>query len=156
VQTTTEDDMKTKGLTLSYDLYIAAPAAQVWKSLTDGALTQRYFYGTKVTGKFEKGGALRYLTDGDVSMMDAEVVAIEPEKRLVTTCRALWDDAVKKDPSSQLSWEVTPMGAATRLTLLHDGFAAATPTYEQSASGWPVILSSLKTLLETGKSLVIG
>jgi uncharacterized protein YndB with AHSA1/START domain len=148
--------MKSQSPTLSYDLYIAAPADKVWKSLIDGAITQQYFYGTRVTGDLKKGGMLRYVGDGNAEMMRAEILEIAPDKRLVTTCEALWDDAVKRDKPSRLTWELTAMGGATRLTLLHDELSGANATFEQSASGWPVILSSLKTVLETGKPLVIG
>src|SRR5262249_48274792 len=129
--------MKAKNPTLSYDLYIAAPADTVWKSLTDGAMTRGYFYGTSVTGNFKKGEVLRYVGEGEVEMMRAQILEIAPKKRLVTTCEALWDDAVKRDKPSRLTWELTPMGTTTRLTLLHDEFPAANATYEQSASGWP-------------------
>src|SRR5262249_30080562 len=99
--------METKTPTLSYDMYIAAPAEKVWKSLTAGAVTQQYFYGTKVTGDFEKGALLRYVADGDHEMMRAKVLEVAPDKRLVTTCEAVWDDAVKGDAPSRLTWELT-------------------------------------------------
>jgi uncharacterized protein YndB with AHSA1/START domain len=147
--------MKTNGLNLSYDIYIAVPAERVWKSLTESSLTKEYFYGCGVSGDFKKGGALRYSADG-MEMMRGEVLEATPNKRLVMTCAALWDDKVKADAPSRLAWELTAMGPTTRLTLMHDDFAKATATYEQCASGWPVILSGMKTVLETGKPLVMG
>jgi uncharacterized protein YndB with AHSA1/START domain len=147
--------MSAKNPTLSYDVYIAATPEKVWKAMTDSGLTRQYYYGCSVKGDFKKGATLRYVA-GDMEMMRTEVKEIANGKRLITTCEALWDDSVTKDKPSQLTWELAAMGPSTRLTLRHDGFASNTATYEQCASGWPVILSSMKTLLETGKPLVVG
>jgi uncharacterized protein YndB with AHSA1/START domain len=58
---------------LSYELYLAAPAEQVWAALTDGAVTEKYFYGTRLEGKLEKGGQIAYLA-GNMKMVDGEVL----------------------------------------------------------------------------------
>jgi uncharacterized protein YndB with AHSA1/START domain len=147
--------MNAKHPSLSYDVYIAATPDKVWKAITDSHLTKQYYYGCSIKGDFKKGAVLHYVA-GDMEMMRTEVKEIVNGKRLLTTCEALWDESVSKDKPSLLIWELTAMGPSTRLTLLHDGFASSTATYEQCASGWPVILSSMKTLLETGKPLVVG
>lgn len=145
--------MKNDKLILKYDIYIAAPVDKVWKALTDGSQTKQYFYGGRVTSSFKKGAAIAYLGDGEFNLLDGEVLEVTPEKRLVTTFQARWDDKVSKDKPSRVVWDLSPMGEATRITLVHDRFAGETSTYHQSADGWNVILSSLKTYLETGKPL---
>lgn len=147
--------MATNDLDLSFDYYVAAPIEAVWKAITDGTQTEKYFYGTRLEGRLEPGGKLAYKAGG-ASLVEGEVVEIERGKRLVSKQRSLWDDKVAADPASTVRWELTPMGPkATRLVLVHGGFAKQTETHRQCAQGWPVVLSSLKTLVETGAPLVL-
>lgn len=136
---------------MKYEIYIAAPVEKVWKALTDGSTTKQYFYGCAVQSTFKKAAPISYLGDGDFKMLDGEIVDVKPEARLVTTFQAHWDAQVSKDKASRVAWDLTPMGQSPRLTLVHDRFAEETATYKQSTGGWNVILSSLKTYIETGK-----
>ena len=148
--------MRNGNLSLHYEIYIAAPTEKVWEALTDGSLTKHYFYGCSVESSFKKGSDISYLGDGGFNMVDGKVLAADPQKLLKASLRAHWDEKVSKDKASRVTWELSPMGQATKLTLLHDQFDGETATYQQSASGWNVILSSLKTYLETEKPLVLG
>jgi uncharacterized protein YndB with AHSA1/START domain len=89
-------------------------------------------------------------------MLDGEVLEVKTQKLLTTTFQAHWDEKVSKDKAPRVTWDLSPMGQATKLTLIHDQFDGETATYKQSASGWNVILSSLKTYLETNKPLQLG
>ena len=92
--------------------------------------------------------------DGDFKVVDGEILDIEPEKRLVMSWKAHWDDSVAKDRPSRVRYELSAAGpATTRLHVVHDGFDGQTATYSGSVDGWPLMLSSLKSLLETGKPL---
>jgi uncharacterized protein YndB with AHSA1/START domain len=143
-----------KNLQFSYDVYIGAPVGKVWNGLVDGEQTKHYVYGTRLDGKLKKGTPYAYVGDGDFRMVDGEIIEVEPEKRLVMTWKAHWDEAVAKDRASRVAYELTPAGpATTKLRLVHDDFDGATATYTGSVEGWPLILSSLKSLLETGKPL---
>src|SRR4051812_14400866 len=103
---------------LSYELYFAAPADKVWTALTDAAMTERYFYGTRLEGKLEKGAQIASLA-GDMKMVDGEVLEVERGRRFVARQRSLWDDKVARDPGSRVAWEITALGPrAARLTLL--------------------------------------
>jgi uncharacterized protein YndB with AHSA1/START domain len=146
--------MKSTDLKLSYDLYIAAPAERVWDAITDGAVTEQYFYGTRVKSSFRRGAEIAYAA-GDAKMIEGEVVAVEKGHKRVLSQRALWDDGVAADPASQVTWELSSVGSATKVSLMHEGFRGETETFKQSAAGWPVILSGMKTLLETGRPLVL-
>jgi uncharacterized protein YndB with AHSA1/START domain len=82
------------------------------------------------------------------------VVEATPPEKLVTTFDAQWDDAVRADPPSRITWTLEDAGAGvSKLTVVHEGFAGQTATAEQVAGGMPLILSGLKTLLETGAPL---
>ena len=146
-----------KNLEFTYDIYIGAPAAKVWKGIVDGDMTKHYVYGTRLESKLKKGAAYAYVGDGEFRVVDGEILEVEPEKRLTMTWRAHWDDSVAKDRASRVTYELSAAGPATTLLhLVHDDFDGPTATYSGSihAGGWPLMLSSLKSLLETGKPLV--
>ena len=140
----------------SYELYIAAPAAKVWNGLVDGALTRQYVYGTRFTGTLEKGAPYAFVGDGDFKVVDGEILDVAPGKHLAISWSAHWSDAVAKDRASRVRYELLPSGPnATRLRVVHDDFDGETATYRESVAGWSLMMSSLKTLLETGKPLAV-
>jgi uncharacterized protein YndB with AHSA1/START domain len=144
----------TRKLEYTYDIYIGAPLGKVWKGIVDGEMTKHYVYGTRLESKLKKGAPYAYVGDGDFKVVDGEILEVEPEKRLVMTWRAHWDDSVAGDRASRVSYELAPAGpSTTKLRLVHDDFDGETATYTGSVEGWPLMLSSLKSLLETGTAL---
>jgi len=138
----------------SYEVYIAAPPAQVWKALVDAEMTRKYVYGTRLRSTLKRGSRYAYLGDGDFEAVTGEILEIEPERRLVLSWEAHWDAEVSKDRASRVSYELAPVGPkTTRLALRHDGFEVRTPTYTGSIDAWPMLMSSLKSLVETGRPL---
>jgi uncharacterized protein YndB with AHSA1/START domain len=90
----------------------------------------------------------------DFKVVDGRILEIEPERRLVMTWAAHWDDTVTKDPASRVTYELTPIDpTTTKLRLVHADCAGETATFKGSVTSWPLMLSSLKSLLETGKPL---
>ena len=141
-------------LRFTYDIFIGAPAAKVWKGIVDGEMTRHYVYGTRLKSDLKKGSSYAYVGDGDFKVVDGEILEIEPQKRLVMSWKAHWDDSVSKDRASRVTYEFSSAGlSTTKLHLVHDDFDGETPTYRGSVDGWPLMLSSLKSLLETGKVL---
>ena len=146
--------MAAKNLAITYDIYIGAPAGKVWKGIVDGDMTKHYVYGTRLESKLKKGAPYAYLGEGDFKVVDGEILEVEPEKRLVMTWSAHWDESVAKDRPSRVSYELNAAGpSTTKLHIVHDDFDGPTATYSGSVDGWPLMLSSLKSLLETGKPL---
>jgi uncharacterized protein YndB with AHSA1/START domain len=86
-----------------------------------------------------------------LEIADGENIEVEPPRRLVQTFRALWSDEVKAEGHSRVTWEIEPIGDSCRLTVTHDQLRDG--ANEQLYGGWPMILSGLKTLLETGGTL---
>jgi uncharacterized protein YndB with AHSA1/START domain len=145
-----------KNLEFAYDIYIGASPAKVWKGIVDGDMTKQYVYGTRLESKLKKGEHYAFVGEGGFKVVDGEILEIEPEKRLVMTWKAHWDESVAQDRASRVTYELSAAGpAATLLHLVHDDFDGPTATYSGSihAGGWPLMLSSLKSLLETGKPL---
>jgi Activator of Hsp90 ATPase homolog 1-like protein len=85
------------------------------------------------------------------------VVEVVPNEKLIHTFKAVWSPDIADDPSSRYEFRIEPMGEAlSRVTIEHSGIPVGTPTEEQVSGGSSLILSSLKTLLETGKPLPLG
>lgn len=143
-----------KQLGYTYDIYIGAPAGKVWEGIVDADLTQQYVYGTRLESELKKGSPYAYVGEGGFKVVEGEIVEVEAGRRLVMTWRAHWGDTTSNDPASRVTYELSPAGPSqTKLRLTHDGFDGPTATYTESIAGWPRMLSSLKSLLETGKAL---
>jgi uncharacterized protein YndB with AHSA1/START domain len=141
-------------LAYTYDIYIGAPVGKVWNGIVDGEMTKHYVYGTRLESTLRKGAPYAYIGDGDFKVVDGEILEIEPEKRLVMSWKAHWDGSVAKDRPSRVTYELSAAGpSTTKLHIVHDEFDGPTATYTGSVEGWPLMMSSLKSLLETGKPL---
>ncbi len=86
-----------------------------------------------------------------VEIADGEVLEVDPPRRLVQTFRALWSDEVKAEGYSRVTWEIEPVGDSCCLTVTHDQLREGANA--ELFGGWPMVLSGLKTLLETGETL---
>ena len=139
---------------LSYDIYIAATSKAVWRGLVDGEMTRKYVYGTRLESSLKPGAPFAYVGEGGFEPVSGEIIAVEPEHRLVMRWQARWDEKVANDRPSRVTDEIDPAGPEmTRLRLRHDEFERETATYAGSVDAWPWMMSSLKSLLETGKPL---
>ena len=135
---------------------IRAAASKVWQALVDPEFTSRYYYGTKITADaIEKGRSYTY--EGEAGpMIKGEILEAEEPTRLVMTFVPLWDPEQAKLRPSRVTFELTALSdTITRLSLVHDDFDEGSPVLEGVSGGWPLIIASLKTLLETGEPLEI-
>ncbi len=136
-----------------HEILIRATAEAVWDALTNGTHTRQYYYGTLVEGDWRAGGSMRYRTADGSIMLDGAVIAAERPTKLVTTFRAHWDPKFAQDRPSRCTWLLEQRGEVCKLTLIHDDFDGETATFAAVQEGWSLILSGLKTWLETGKAL---
>lgn len=132
-------------------VFIAASQAQVWEALTRPELTERYWHGTRVESDWTVGSSIRYVR-GDEVTDEHMVLEIDPPRRLVQTFRPLFGE-FRDEPPSRVELTLRAGGAVVRLGVKHDGFAPQSKVYQACREGWPGILSSLKSLLETGRPL---
>jgi uncharacterized protein YndB with AHSA1/START domain len=149
-------DPKTFKPAIVYTIYIAAPPEKVWQALTSAALSRQYFSGLAIEADLKIGGALTVRApDGSVHI-GGEVIECDPPRRLTVTWNVNWPGLVEKLGPTLVTYEIEPAGDATRLTMLqsHDR-AISDDILSGGRSGWPAILSSLKSLLETGQALTI-
>jgi uncharacterized protein YndB with AHSA1/START domain/DNA-binding transcriptional ArsR family regulator len=137
-----------------YEIFIRTTPERLWRAITDPADTRQYFFGNEVRSEWKTGSKLEYVEQGQVSL-DCKILEIDPAHRLVHSFHVVYDPEQAKDRPSRVTWEITQMGDACRLTLVHDDFDGETATYRDVEHGWSQILSGLKTLIETGKPLVV-
>jgi uncharacterized protein YndB with AHSA1/START domain/DNA-binding transcriptional ArsR family regulator len=142
---------------LVYQIIIKAPQEQVWVAITTPEFTARYYYGSTLHTDLSVGSPFSYhMADGS-PIVEGEVLASEPPKRLVYSYRSLWPP-MNEDAPSRVTWELEAMAeGVTRVTVIHEGFEGETATYRGLQSGgWTWILSNMKTLLETGEPMPEG
>jgi DNA-binding transcriptional ArsR family regulator/uncharacterized protein YndB with AHSA1/START domain len=136
-----------------FAIFIRADREQVWDALTSSDYTLKYYYASTVESEWRPGAPLVYRIQGEPAIV-GEVIESSPPERLVSTFDARWDDEVRADPPSRITWTLEEAGpGVSKLTVVHDGFDSETATFVQIAGGMPYILSGLKTLLETGEPL---
>lgn len=136
-----------------YETFIRTTPERLWQALVDPELTRRYFFDCGFEGTVAKGDDYRYLaSDGSVAV-DGTITEAEPFRRLQMTFHIGFDPEAAEEHPSQVTWEITPLGDVCRLTLVHGDLFGAPKSYEVTTGSWERIMSSLKTLLETGEPL---
>ena len=135
-----------------YRLFIRATPEEIWDAITKPEFTERYFYGARITNAPD---GHRMLGPNDDVWGDSEVTEFDPPRRLVHGWRSLYDPELAAEDESRVSWEIEPQdGGVCALTVVHDRLEGAPKTAAGVSGGWMLILSGLKTLLETGEPLV--
>jgi uncharacterized protein YndB with AHSA1/START domain/DNA-binding transcriptional ArsR family regulator len=130
------------------ETYIRTTPKALWDAITRPELTAQYYYKGRVQADLRVGGRFCYLDPKGEMNLDGEIVEIEPERKLVTTFKALWAESGSE--LTRVMYEIEQIGEACKLTLTHFDAAKAKAGVD---SGWPMIIAGLKTLLETGKPL---
>ena len=139
-----------------YTIYIASTPEQVWQALTSAEFSRQYFFGFAVEADLNVGGAFIVRAPDGSRHIDGEVIACDPPHRLTVTWNVNWPGLVEKLGPTLVTYEIEPAGDAVRLTLIeaHDR-TISDDILEGGRQGWPAILSSLKSLLETGHPLAV-
>jgi uncharacterized protein YndB with AHSA1/START domain len=135
-----------------YQVFIKASAEEIWDAITKPEFTQQYFHGARITVVPDHYRSLG--PDGAV-WGDAGVDEFDPPRRLVHGWRSMYDPDLAAEEESRVTWEIEPQdGGICLLTVVHDRLDASPKTAASvSGQGWMMVLSGLKTLLETGKPL---
>jgi uncharacterized protein YndB with AHSA1/START domain len=139
-----------------YTIYIAATPEQVWQALTTAEFSKKYFSGFAIETELKVGGAfIARAPDGSVHI-GGEVIECDPPKKLTVTWNVNWPGLVEKLGPTLVTYQIEQAGAAVRLTMAqsHDR-PIDDDILSGGRAGWPAILSSLKSLLETGDALTI-
>jgi DNA-binding transcriptional ArsR family regulator len=134
------------------EIYIRTSPERLWAAITDPATRAKYHFGARVESDWVDGSPYAVVHDGAGGpIIEGINLVVEPHRRLVQTMHAVWSDEADAAGTSRVSWEIEPVGDSCRLTVVHDDLADNAPP--ELYGGWPMILSGLKTWLETGETL---
>jgi uncharacterized protein YndB with AHSA1/START domain len=135
-----------------YVTYIAASPEKVWQALTDPDVTEKYWFGFRVAAN-GKAGERMTATDpkGKVAHHDP-IIESDPPRRLSYAWQPLYKDLQGERPS-RVTFELMPLKDQTRLTIIHDEFDEGSKIFGLISKGWPAVLSSMKSFIETGRGL---
>jgi uncharacterized protein YndB with AHSA1/START domain len=139
-----------------FEIYIKTTPERLWQAITDPEMRKKYSFGVGVYSDWKSGSAYQAKAGAEtigpsMTIAEGENLEVAPPRRLVQSFRALWSDDVKREGTSRVTWEIEPVGDSCRLTVTHDQLREG--AHSELFGGWMMILSGLKTLLETGKSL---
>jgi len=140
--------------TTVYTIYIASTPEKVWQALTTAELSRQYFFGNAVDVDLKVGGAFIVRAPDGSLHIGGEVFECDPPRKLTVTFNVNWPALIETLGPTLVSYEIEPAGDAVRLTMTeaHDR-PLSDDILSGGRAGWPAILSSLKSLLETGKPL---
>jgi uncharacterized protein YndB with AHSA1/START domain len=135
-----------------FEIYIRTTPEQLWAAITDSEIRAKFHFGNRIESTWLPGSRYQ-VTNPHASgpLIEGENVEVDPPRRLVQTAVALWGDDVKKEGTSRVTWEIEPVGDSCRLMITHDQLRQ--DANDQLFGGWPMILSALKTWIETGEVL---
>lgn len=146
-----------------YATYIRTTPEKLWEALTSGDFSEKYWFGFRIELELKAGGSVRILPPKGMEQHGdhaGKVLVCEPSRKLVYT----WNPkdspevAQKRDAPSHVTYELTPMGSHVRLRLIHENLLPEDVekdpnTFRGINNGWPAVLSSLKSLLETSEEI---
>ena len=133
-----------------FEIYIRTTPERLWEAITDREMRRQYNFGVEVASDWKPGSRYARVSGGG-EIATGENLEVDPPRRLVQSFEALWSDEVKREGTSRVTWEIEPVGDSCRLTVTHDQLRE--DAHGELYGGWPMILSGLKTLLETGEEL---
>ncbi|HXY33100.1 MAG TPA: SRPBCC family protein [Planctomycetaceae bacterium] len=137
-----------------YVTFIRTTPAKLWKALLDPEFTRQYWVETWQDCEWKPGASWKLMIpDGRVAD-SGKVLEIEPERKLVLSWRNEFKPEMREDGYSRLTYELEQQGESVKLTLIHESDQPKSKLIDAVSNGWPHILASLKSLLETGESLV--
>jgi uncharacterized protein YndB with AHSA1/START domain len=132
--------------------YIVSTLSRVWNALTNPDVTELYWSGTRVESDWKVGSKVLYQRDGVVT--DEHIVlTAEPPYSLRHSFHPVFTEELRTEEPSRVTFTLEQSGDVVRLTLIHDAFPPDSRIFAACREGWPMILGSLKTLLETGNPL---
>jgi uncharacterized protein YndB with AHSA1/START domain len=143
--------LEAKAMEKVYEIYIKTTPERLWQAITDPEMRRKYNFGVRVKSPWTRGSRYQGLGPQDTAILEGENVEVDPPRRLVQTFRALWSEDVKREGTSRVTWEIEPIGDSCRLTVIHDQLREGANA--ELYGGWMMVLSGLKTLLETGQLL---
>jgi uncharacterized protein YndB with AHSA1/START domain/DNA-binding transcriptional ArsR family regulator len=147
-----KSDLEDRTMEKVFEIYIKTTPERLWEAITDPQLREKYNFGVGVESDWTPGSRYTSVHPGaGGALAEGENLEVDPPRRLVQSFAALWSDEVKSEGESRVTWEIEQVEDSCRLTVTHDQLRDG--ANGELYGGWPMILSGLKTLLETGETL---
>jgi uncharacterized protein YndB with AHSA1/START domain/DNA-binding transcriptional ArsR family regulator len=137
--------------TAVFEVFIKTSPERLWQAITDPEQRSKYSFGVQTHSDWTPGSGYKAGIPGAIDIAAGKNIEVDPPRLLVQTFNALWSDEVKAQGTTRVTWELEPVGSSCRLTVIHDQLPP--DANAELYGGWPMILSGLKTLLETGELL---
>ena len=137
-----------------YISYIETTPEKLWEALTSSEFTRLYWWDTSVVSDWTVGSPFSLVLNGKTTDI-GEILEADRPRRLSYTFRHILNEAARKERPSRVTFVLEQYGTLVKLTLTHEDFAEDSVVIDGISRGWPAIMSSLKSLLESGSQLVI-
>ncbi len=138
-----------------YVTLIRTTPAKLWEALTDPAFVRQYWLGTVVECGWKKGSPWRLVYPDGRLADSGEILEIDPPRRIVIRWQNEWNPELKAEGPGRCTMQLEPMGRAVKLTITHEIDRPESKFIDAVSNGWPLVLSNLKSLLETGEAVVL-
>ena len=139
--------------TFVYVVYIASTAEKVFSALTDADMSAQYWSGNRIVSDWSAGAPFALRNARDNNVVIGKVLEIDPPRRLIYTFHSQHDGLEREGPS-RVTFEIEPLEDQVRLTVTHDEFPVGSEVFGHISRGWPHVLSSLKSFLESGRGMM--
>ena len=137
-----------------YVTYIETTPEKLWEALTSSEFSKRYWFGTELKTDWKVGSPFALVMNGTTTDT-GEILEADRPRRLSYSFQHVLDDEMRSERPTKVVFTIEPHGKLVKLTLTHEGFAEGNKHLDGISKGWPAILSSLKSLLESGTALAI-
>jgi len=135
-----------------FEIYIRTTPERLWEAIVDPAIRAKYHFGVSAQSDWQEGSGYQLThASSEAALAEGENLVVDPPHKLVQSMKVLWSDAARAEATSRVTWEIEPVGDSCRLIVTHDQLREGAP--EEIYGGWPMILSGLKTWLESGQQL---
>jgi len=135
-----------------FEIYIKTTPERLWDAITNPEIRRIYSFGIRVESAWTTGSPYVGKGSGEMPLLiEGDNLVVDPPRKLVQSFNALWSDEVKAEPTSRVTWEITPVADSCMLRVTHDELREH--ANDELYGGWMMILSGLKTYLETGERL---
>ena len=134
-----------------FEIYIKTTPERLWEALTDPDQRAKYTFGARVKSDWAQGSTYEATTPDGAVLIAGENLEVDPPRRLVQSMQAFWSDDVEREGISRVTYEIQQVEDSCRLVVTHDQLREGANA--ELDGGWPMVLSGLKTLVETGELL---
>ncbi|MCE0483208.1 MAG: SRPBCC family protein [Methylacidiphilales bacterium] len=138
-----------------YVTYIRTTPEKLWHALTDPEFTRQFWVGSWQECSWKKGASWKLMVPDERVINSGEVLEIDPARKLVLSWKNHFKQELQGEGPSLMTYQLEPQEELVKLTVIQESDTPNSKLIQNVSNGWPMILASLKSLLETGESFVV-